>query len=104
MVEKTTAENFSSSSSSNDEIDLGKIFRFLLMQSKLIISITVLTFIISFALYNFATKQYLVKSLVQYEAFDQNIFDPSKALQMSSGSSSDISNMIELYESRTNYL
>ncbi len=104
MVEKTTAENFLSSSSSNDEIDLGKIFRFLLMQSKLIISITVLTFIISFALYNFATKQYLVKSLVQYEAFDQNIFDPSKALQMSSGSSSDISNMIELYESRTNYL
>ena len=46
----------------------------------------------------------MIQSLLQYEAFDQNVFDPSQALQMSNSSSSDISNMIELYESRTNYL
>ena len=105
MTDKTTPDSFLNSDKSNDEVDLGKIFRFLLMQSKLIISIVFVVFILSSIYYYFATKKYEIKSLVQYEAFDQNIFDPSKALQMSSpNSSSDISNIIELYESRTNYL
>ena len=47
----------------------------------------------------------MIQSLLQYEAFDQNIFDPSKALQLaSSNSTSDLSNLTILYESRTNYL
>ena len=105
MNNKLPSEDFYSTNEHNEEIDLGKIFRFLLMQSKLIISIVVIVFIISFAYYNFATKKYLIQSLIQYEAYDQNIFDPSSALQMaSSSSSSDISNLTELYESRTNYL
>ena len=51
-------------------------------------------------------QKLFIKSLLQFEAFDQNVFDPSQALQFASPGSSltDISNMVELYESRTNYL
>ena len=105
MTDKFTSENFLSPNKSNNDIDLGKIFRFLLMQSKLIIFSVLAVFILSFAYYSQATKTYNIKSLIQYEAFDQNVFDPSQALYAVSGSSSsDISNMIQLYESRTNYL
>tara|TARA_B100000963_G_scaffold361214_1_gene395559 strand:- start:354 stop:2477 length:2124 start_codon:yes stop_codon:yes gene_type:complete len=104
MTDKTT-ENFLSTEINDDEIDIGKIFRFLMMQSKLIISIVFIAFTLSFAYYISATKNYSIKSLLQYEAFDQNVFDPSQALQIRPpNSSADISNMIELYESRTNYL
>ena len=105
MEDKQTPDNFYSSTRESEEIDLGKIFRFLLMQSKLIISTTVVIFAISFTNYYFSTKQYLIQSLLQYEAVDQNIFDPSQALQMASSNyGSDVINLIELYESRTNYL
>lgn len=105
MTNKQTSENFYTSDANNEDIDLGKIFRFMLMQSKLIISIVFVVFVISFALYSFATKRYMIQSLLQYEAFDQNVFNPSQALQIgSNSSSSDISNVVALYESRTNYL
>ena len=104
MALKTT-ENFLSSQNEDNDLDLGKIFRFVMMQSKLIISITLIVFALSLLYYISAPKNYSIKSLLQYEAFDQNVFDPSQALQLASpSSSSDISNMIELYESRTNYL
>lgn len=105
MTEQQTTQNFLSSDPQKAEIDLGKIFRFLLIQSKLIISIVLLVFLASLVLYMTATKKYEIKSLIQYEAFDQNIFNPSQtAVPFPSGTSSDITNMIELYESRTNYL
>lgn len=99
------ADNFLSSDDNVKDIEIGKIFRFLLMQSKLIIAIVLVTFILSYINYSLSTKKYLIQSLLQYESFDQNIFDPSQSLQMaSSGSFSDISNLVQLYESRTNYL
>ncbi len=106
MTDNMNSESFLSSGNQNDEIDVGKIFRFLLMQSKLIILMVVSAFILSFIFYSQSTKLYSIKSLVQYEAFNQNILNPSEALEFSpaTGSSSDISNMIKLYESRTNYL
>ena len=106
MTQKTISENFLSSDIQNDELDFGKIIRFLLMQSKLIISIVLVVFCLAILNFIFSTKQYEIKSLIKYEAFDQNIFDPSQALQYASPSSStsNISNMIQLYESRTNYL
>ena len=104
MSDKTT-ENFLTTETNEDYIDLGKIFRFLMMQSKLIISIALIAFILSLLYYVFTPKNYSIKSLLQYEEFDQNVFDPSQALQIASpNSSSDISNIVELYESRTNYL
>ena len=105
MTENNKAQNFYSSLKESGDIDLGKIFRFLLMQSKLIISIVLVVFIISYINYSFSTKKYLIQSLLQYEAFDQNVFDPSASLQMgSTGSTADIANLTTLYESRTNYL
>ena len=106
MTDKFTSENFYSSIDKSDDIDLGKILRFILMQSKLIITIVLSVFVISSLLFYFSTKKYEIRSLIQYEAFNQNIFDPSQSLQFAApnSSSSDISNMIQLYESRTNYL
>ncbi len=107
MTDNLNSESFlSSSSKQNDEIEIGKLIRFLLMQSKLIFLIVGTAFILSFVLYSQSTKLYNIKSLVQYEAFNQNILNPSSALEFSpsAGTSSDISNMIKLYESRTNYL
>ena len=105
MTENNKAQNFYSSLKESGDIDLGKIFRFLLMQSKLIISIVLVVFVISYINYSFSTKKYLIQSLLQYEAFDQNVFDPSASLQMgSTGSTADIANLTTLYESRTNYL
>ncbi len=105
MNDKITPESFYSLSNETDDIDIGKIFRFLLMQSKLIISIVLTVFILSAVNYYFSTKQYSMKSLLQYESVNQNIFDPSKMLEMAAqNSSSDLSSLVGLYESRTNYL
>ena len=105
MTDRLKTEDFYTSGREVDEVDLGKIFRFLLMQSKLIIIIVLVVFVLSFLNFTFATKKYEIKSLLQYEAFDQNIFDPSQALQLASSSrTSDISNLTALYESRTNFL
>lgn len=95
-------ENFYTATQ-KDDIDFGKIFRILLMQSKLIISIILTVFIISYINYSFTPKKYLIQSLLYYETFNQNILDPSSSLQ-SSPSISNVSNLAELYESRTNLL
>ncbi len=107
MTEKIRAESFLSAGvrKEDSDIDLGKIFRFLLMQSKLIISIVLVVFAISFLFFITAQKHYKIVSLLEYEKFDQNILDPSQVLQFTTGSTATpASNMIELYESRTNYL
>ena len=105
MTGKLIAEDFSSSTKDNDEIDIGKIFRLLLMQSKFIILIVFVVFILAYVNYSFSTKKYLIQSLLQYESFNQNILNPSKSLQLApSSSSSNISNLTQLYESRTNFL
>jgi tyrosine-protein kinase Etk/Wzc len=95
-------ENFYTATQ-KDDIDFGKIFRVLMMQSKLIISIILTVFIISYIQYSFTPKKYLIQSLLYYETFNQNILDPSSSLQ-SSSSFSNVSNLTELYESRTNLL
>ncbi len=106
MKNDLTPDNFYSSIEESNEIDFGKIFRFILMQSKFIISVVVGVFILSLLLFYFSTKKYEIRSLIQYEAFNQGVFDPTQSLQFASAnsSSSDITNMIQLYESRTNYL
>ena len=55
MSEKLTSDSFHSFKG-KDEVDLGKIFRFILMQSKLIILIVFSVFIISYANYSLSTK------------------------------------------------
>lgn len=99
------SDNYYSKNKDFEEIDFSKMFRFLLMQSKLIISIVLIIFVISYINFSLSTKKYLIQSLIQYESLNQNIFDPSSSASLRPyGSSSDISNLIALYESRTNYL
>ena len=90
----------------DDSIDLGRIIRLMLMQSKMIASITIAAFVLSCVIYFISTKQYKVTSLLQVESFNQNILDPTDTLQMMSpiNNSIDIENMITLYKSRTNIL
>lgn len=105
MSDKTFSQDFYSSNKEADEVDVGKVFRLLMMQSKLIMFIIFGGFLLSFLNYSFSTKTYLIQSLIQYETFDKNIFDPSQSIQSAStSSSSDISNLTALYESRTNFL
>lgn len=105
MKNKLTTEDFYSSTKDSDEIDLGKMFRLLLMQSKLIILIVLAAFFVAYVNHSLSTKKYLIQSLLQYESFNQNIFNPSKSLQLApSSSTSNISNLIALYESRTNFI
>ena len=105
MKNKITTEDFYSSTKDSDEIDLGKMFRLLLMQSKLIILIVLAAFFVAYVNHSLSTKKYLIQSLLQYESFNQNIFNPSKSLQLApSSSTSNISNLITLYESRTNFI
>lgn len=105
MQDKFASENFYSSHKESEDVEIGKVFRFLLMQSKLIIAIVFVVFFLAVLNYSLSTKKYMIQSLLQYESFNQNIFDPSMSLQMASSSSSaDITNLTQLYESRTNYL
>ena len=102
--------NYTSFNNSNDmtseSIDFGRLIRHILMQSKLILSITFASFALSTLFYFMSPKQYQISSLLQVESFNQNIFDPTNTLQMMSPSSSasDINNLVLLYESRTNLL
>jgi tyrosine-protein kinase Etk/Wzc len=105
MIDKQSQEDFYSSHKEVKDLDFGKIFRFLLMQSKLIISIVLVVFAISYTYHSVSTKKYMIQSLLQYESFNQNVFDPSDSVQMASSmSGSDAANLVELYKSRTNLL
>ena len=91
--------------SSDNEIDLGKITRYLLMQSKLILLIVSSVFILSFIIYITATKNYKIVSLLQVESSNQNLVNPVSSIDIAySSNSSDITNLISLYESRTNII
>ena len=88
-----------------DSIDIGRLFRLVLMQSKLIALTTLAVFFIAITLFFISTKQYKVTSLLQVESFNQNILDPTDTLQMMSPNNSvDLESMITLYKSRTNIL
>lgn len=105
MSDKLEQKSFYSSEQESNELDLGKVLRYLLMQSKLIILIVSVVFALAYIDYSFSKKKYLIQSLLQYESFNQNIFDPSNSLQMAPNSiRSDVSNLAVLYESRSNFL
>lgn len=92
--------------STDDSIDLGRIIRNILMQSKMIALITITTFIFFLASYFASTKQYKILSLLEIESFNQSSLDPTDTLKMMSplNSSIDLDHMVKLYKSRTNLL
>lgn len=90
----------------DDRIDLAKLLRSLLMQSKMIIAITFIVLILAIINFMTSTRQYQISSLLQVESFNQNMLDPTNTVEMMSpvSSSSDLDNLITLYRSRTNII
>ena len=87
-----------------ENLDIGKILRYLFMQSKLIISTTVLVFVISFIIYSLTPKTYKIFSLLQIEPSNQNLLSGASIDLMPLNQSGDINNLILIYKSRTNIM
>tara|TARA_Y100001960_G_scaffold259279_1_gene279092 strand:- start:715 stop:2859 length:2145 start_codon:yes stop_codon:yes gene_type:complete len=90
----------------DDQIDFGRLIRNILMQSKLVLGITLSVLVISLTYFFVATKEYKISSLLQVESFDLNSLDPTDTMQMMTpmNNSGDLDNLVTLYESRTNMM
>ena len=90
----------------SDSVDISRIIRVLLMQSKLILGIVFIVTSLSVALYINTEKLYKVKSLLQVLPSEQMGFTPSPArfLLGENSSTTDIDSIKQLYESRSNVI
>lgn len=90
----------------SNPVDISRLFRYILMQSKLIISITLTIFILLAINYYFSSKYYKITSLLEIESSNQNLLDPTNTLQFNAtgSQSSDLNNLVALYQSRTNVI
>ena len=88
------------------DLDFGKIFRLVLMQSKLIILITLLGFSTSLAVYFNSEKTYEVKSLLQVYSPNKLLGNSNNTIDIFSSTSmtSNIENITQLYKSRQNMI
>ncbi len=86
------------------EIDLGKIFRSLMMQSKLIILFVILCTGLGFANYLLTDRTYKVTSLLQVYPNQQESFTQDLAIDLYMGGSNttDLDNVEALYKARSN--
>ena len=62
---------------SNDEIDLGRIFRLILLQSKFVFFISVIGLILGIGYLITSTKQYEVRTMLQVYSNSSNPFNSS---------------------------
>lgn len=87
-----------------EDVNFGQIFRLLLMQSKLIFAVILIFSTIGIINYVNTTKVYKITSLIQ--VFSPQQMNPNSAIDLYLGDSdvSDISNIQNLYLSRTNIL
>ena len=87
----------------NSNIDLGRIIRLLLMQTKLIVSVCLVGFALSLYFYFTATREYRVNSLMQiyndeYQLPTSNInINPF----LGSSNTTNVENIATLYTSRS---
>lgn len=91
---------------SEDPIDLGKIFRLLLMQSKLIFLITLICTALSIVYYINAERLYKISSLVQVFPNESQNFSNSLTSDFFLGSTNttDINSIQQIYKSRSNII
>ena len=89
----------------SDEINFGRYFRLILLQSKMIIYLTLLGSIVGLAYYFISPKTYLVSSLLQVQSPQQS-FDPRKSLNLDffNAAETNVDNLVRLYSSRSNIL
>lgn len=94
--------------SQNKDIDIARIFRVFLMQSKMILAIITLGIIAGISFYSYSTKEYRVSSLLQVYSSSPSRLDSSGIsdllLGSSNSSASDVELLINLYETRSNML
>ena len=89
----------------SNEINLGRYFRLILLQSKLIFAITLVGLILGVTIYLTTTKTYQVSSLLQVNSPKQS-FDPRQSLNLDffNAPETNLNNLITLYSSRSNIL
>jgi tyrosine-protein kinase Etk/Wzc len=90
----------------DSDIDVGKIFRTIMMQSKLIVLISLLGLILGISSYVTTAPMYKVKSLMQVFSTQTTSLSGSGAIDIFSGSeaSYDFDSFENLYKSRSNIL
>ena len=89
----------------SEDLNLGRFVRLILLQSKIIFTLTLVGLIIGISLYSLQEKTYKISSLLQIQAPNQN-FDPRQSLILDFYNAPDtnIENLMRLYSSRTNML
>lgn len=99
--------NVNDQSSHESSIDLGKIFRLILMQSKLLLSLIFGALIISFIFYFSSSKVYRVSSIIQVDGgiFGSQSGDiPIDFINGGGANSSNLDDLITLYDTRENVI
>lgn len=93
------------SNNNADNINLGRYFRLLLLQSKLIIFITLIGFFSGLSIYLITEKTYKVSSLLQIYSPTPR-YDPRQLIDIDffNANETNIDNLITLYNSRSNIL
>lgn len=99
-------DNLKMIDSDSDEINIGRLFRTLFLQSRLILFISFIGLLLSFLYYSFTPKSYQIKSLIQVYDNSAGIYGSSSPGDMFLGSSSsdDVDLLVNLYKTRTNIL
>lgn len=87
------------------ELNLGRYLRLILMQSKLILSLTLVGFILSTILYFTTPKTFKISSLLQVYTPNQT-FDPRQSLSIDfyNAPETNLDNLLALYTSRSNII
>ena len=100
-----TNSNYSHINNSGD-IDLGRLIRIILMQSKLILVLTITGISIATLYYINATKTYKISSTLQIFTSQPASYGAESSIDFVLGSSSryDITNLLILYKTRSNIL
>tara|TARA_B100000989_G_C19522466_1_gene464947 strand:- start:645 stop:2780 length:2136 start_codon:yes stop_codon:yes gene_type:complete len=89
----------------SDQINLGRLLRLILLQSKLIFGLTLLGLIIGISIFLISDKTYKISSLLQVYSPNQQ-FDPRQSLNIDffNAPETNLENLVTLYSSRTNML
>ncbi len=98
-------EENSYNSSEFNEINIGRYFRLILLQSKMIFAITLVGLILGTSSYLLTSNTYKISSLLQVHSPSQS-FDPrqSFSLDFFNAPETNLENLVTLYSSRSNLL
>tara|TARA_Y200000002_G_scaffold377651_2_gene383628 strand:- start:765 stop:2900 length:2136 start_codon:yes stop_codon:yes gene_type:complete len=98
-------QKYSDNNLESNEINIGRFIRLILLQSKLIFSITLVGAVLGLTLFFASTKTYKISSLLQVYSPNQS-FDPRQSLNLDffNAPETNLDNLITLYSSRSNIL